>query len=99
MVKPDQEKWSKSLEKYLKNPSWKERYENAPSKECKDYWAYTFYYSAYFDPNAEDASDFEELKNYYYDRLSVEDWKYIRDNIGNSPFVVYINQRIKELSK
>ncbi len=97
MRKMDQEKERKSFEAFMKNPSWKRIYEGAPSTECKDYYRYSFYFSKYYDPDAEDASEFDKLQEYYYDKLSIQDWEYIKKNSGNSPFVGYCNERIAAL--
>ena len=97
MKKMDKKKEKASFESFMRNPSWKKIYEGSPSEECKDYWRYTFYNSKYYDPDAEDAGDFDDMRDFYYDRLSVEDWEYIKKFSGNSPFVGYIDQRIKKL--
>lgn len=97
MNKMDDKKEKKSFEAFMKNPAWKKRYEEAPTKECKDYYRFTFYFSKYYDPE-EDNGEFEEMRDYYYNQLSADDWKYIKGNTSG-PFVGYINQRIAELEK
>ena len=93
------QKEKESFEAFMENPYWKETYENAPSEECKDYWRFSFYLSEYYDPDAPEASDFLEMKAFYHDRLSIEDWKYIKKNSSCSPFRGYINNRIKQLQE
>ena len=97
-MKFDKEKMQKAFEAFMKNPAHKRIYENAPSEACKDYYKSEYYYSKYFDPNSEDVEEFVEMVKEPEKRLSVEDWEYIKDHVGNSPMVGYINKKIKELS-
>ena len=90
-------KMEKALEKALQNPFWKKQYENAPSEECKDYLRYTFYSSACFDPDAEDAEDFDKLQAEVESKLKAADWEYLKQIVPGSPFVGYCDQKIKEL--
>lgn len=99
MLKYDDEKMKKSIEKTMKNPYWKQQYENVPSKECKDYLEYMFYSSDYYDPDASDAADYSEKQAEVESKLKVEDWEYLKQMVPNSPFVGYCNQKIRELSK
>ena len=92
------EKMDKALEKALKNKSLKNVYEKAPSEECKDYLAYTFYSSEYYDPDVEDVETFDRIQDQVESRLAAEDWKYLKKLSPNSPFVGYCDQKIKELS-
>lgn len=98
MLEYDKSKMEKSIEKTMKHPYWKQQYEKAPSKECKDYLEYTFYSSDYYDPDAPDAADYAEKKAEIEGRLGVADWEYLKQMTPNSPFVGYCNQKIKELS-
>lgn len=95
----EKEKMDKAVEKALKRPYWKKLFDGAPSEECKDYIRYTFYASEYYDPDAEDATDFDKLREQVESRLKAEDWEYLKTVSPNSPFVGYCNQRIKELTK
>lgn len=94
----EKEKMEKAVEKATKHPYWKKMYENAPSEESKDYIRYTFYSSEYYDPDAEDAAEFDKLQEKVESALKAEDWEYLKGMSPNSPFVGYCNQRIKELS-
>lgn len=97
--KETKEKMDKALEKALKHPFWKKEYENAPSEECKDYLCYTYYSSAYYDPDAEDAKEFDELQAEVESELKVVDWEYLKQMTPGSPFVGYCDEKIAELSK
>ena len=63
-----------NLDEWLKNPSWKEYYDAAPSQKCRNYIKMDFYAS-----ETEEEEAFEEL-----DRLLKElgdyDLKYLYDN-------------------
>lgn len=99
MMGMDKEKEKKSFEAFMKNPSWKRIYDGAPSDACKEYYRYVFYSSKYYDPDAEDASEFDEMQEHYYGKLAIPDWEYIKKNAGNSPFVRYCDERIAALKK
>jgi len=95
----EKEKMEKAVQKALKHPYWKKMFEEAPSEESKDYIRYTFYSSEYYDPDAEDAADFDKLQEQVESKLNAEDWEYLKGMSPNSPFVGYCNQRIRELAK
>ena len=99
MAKIDNEKMEKALQAFMKNPAYKKIYDDAPSEECKKYYRYEFYYSKYFDPNADDVDEFIEMIKEPEKDLAVKDWEYLKDHAGTGPFVGYCNQKIKELSK
>lgn len=99
MLKYDKEKLKKAIEKYSANSHWGKQYENAPSKECKDYLEYTFYSSCYYDPDAENAKDFDELQEKIESKLSADDWKYLKGTTPNKQFGWFCEQQIKRLSK
>ena len=95
----DKKKMDEAFQRYMKNPAWKREYENAPSKECKEYLRYTYYSSQYYDPDADDAKDFDDLQQQVESKMNVQDWEYIKSTVGNSPFVAYCNKKIKELQQ
>ena len=94
----EKEKMEGAVEKALEHPYWKKQFEGAPSEESKDYIRYTFYFSKYYDPDAEDAESFDKLQEKVEEKLNAEDWEYLKGMSPNSPFVGYCNQKIKELS-
>lgn len=99
MAKIDKEKMEKAFQAFMKNPAYKKIYDNAPSEECKKYYRYEYYYSKYYDPEAEDADEFVEMIKEPEKDLSVEDWEYIKSKAGHNPFRAYCDQKIKELTK
>ncbi len=97
MAQVDKEKMNQAFEAFMKNPAWKKRYDDAPSEACKDYWKYIFYYSKFFDPDADDADEFDEIQEEYAKKLSLEDWEYMKVSTGNGPFRKVCNDKIREL--
>lgn len=94
----DKAKMEKALEAFMKNPHHKKVYEEAPSDECRDYYKAEYYYSKYYDPDAKDADEFIEMVKAPEEKLSIKDWQYLKEHVGNSPIIGYYNQKIKELS-
>ena len=98
-MKLDEKKMEKAFEAFMKNPAWKREYDNAPSEECKEYLRNSYYYSKYYDPDAGDADELMETIRKQEKKLSVDDWKYLRDRGGNSPFAGYCDEMIAALQK
>jgi len=99
MIKADKKKVEDALQKAIKNEFWKKQYENAPTDECKEFLKFSFYNSEYYDPDAEDAKDFDEYQEEVESKLNAEDWEYLKKMLPNSPFVGYCDSKIKELTK
>lgn len=91
----DKKKMQTAFEAFMANPSWKRYYEGAPSDACKRYIKFTWYRSKFDEPK--DPKEFIKLRDEHWDALSVEDWQYIMDNIGNSPFRKVCKEKIAKL--
>jgi len=78
-------------EEWIENPYWAKYYEEAPSKECKQYIALEFYYSDTEDEEAAEAMDKLEPK------LSLNDWKHLYAYCANNPRKGVIAKKIAEL--
>ncbi len=98
-MKIDEKKMEAAFQAYMKNPGWKAEYDKAPTEACKEHYRYKFYYSKYYSPDTEDANEFIEMLREQEKKLSIEDWEYLRDSCGNSPYKKVCNDRIKELEK
>lgn len=96
-MKFDEKKMEKAFEAFMKNPSHKSIYENAPSEECKRFYKSEYYFSKYYDPDSDDVEDFMKMVKEPEKDLSVEDWEYIRDHAGSGPFKKVCSDKIKEL--
>jgi len=93
MFKFNENKKKKAVSAFLKNPLYKEIYENVPSHECREYWEYIFYTSEYDDiPEKEEIP----VRDSIYDALSADDWKYIK-KYTNGPMLGVIDRYIKKL--
>ena len=93
----DKKKMESAFQLYMKNPSWRDYYNNAPSEDCKNYIRFGWYRSQYGEPK--DPEEFKKLRDLYWNKLSIKDWEYIRDHAGNSPFRKVCSDKIRELSK
>lgn len=80
-----------NLEKWLKNPDWREYYETAPSDRCRLMISVEFWESEYDPDKAADAV------RYLEEGLSAEDWKHLYRYCGNNPRKGYIHDRIMDL--
>ena len=94
-MKIEKEKWDSAFDEYMKNPSWENYYSNAPSEECKKYIRFNWFHSKYGEP--EDVEEYKKMREQFWEKLSIEDWKYIKEHVGNSPFRKICSQKIKEL--
>jgi len=96
-MKIDSEKWEAAFKSFTENPGWAAYYNNAPSDECKDYIKFTFYSSEYNEPK--DRDERKQLRDFFYSKLGVKDWKYIMDHAGNSPLRAVCQAYIDKLSQ
>ena len=80
-----------NLEKWLRNPFWREYYETAPSDLCRLVISVEFWESEYDSDTAADA-----IKN-LEKSLSLEDWKHLYRYCGNNPRKEYLHDRIMDL--
>ena len=83
----------KALDIYLKNDSWKEYYEKAPSDACRRAITGEFVRSLNRVYGAEYSKEVLEAP------LGLEDWKWLYRWCGSNPRKSYIAERIAELSK
>lgn len=81
-----------ALNRFLKNDSWREEYENAPTDKCKRYIALSFYWSTYLD-----ADDYKEEAESLKASFGLEDWKYLYRQSSPNPFKAFCKSRIREL--
>lgn len=81
-----------ALNRFLKNDSWREEYENAPTDKCKRYMALTFYWSIYFD-----ADDYKEEEEALKASFGLEDWKYLYRHSRPNPFKALCAKMIRKL--
>lgn len=80
-----------TLEKWLKNPAWREYYETAPSELCRLVISMEFWESEYESETAANAIKIME------ERLSADDWRHLYRYCGNNPRKEYIHDRIMDL--
>ena len=81
----------KLVQQWLKNPSWREYYEKAPSDKCREVIMLGFVYS-----DLETEEVLEELEAAEKE-LGLEDWQYLYRCCGNNPEKKRIHDRIVEL--
>ena len=94
----NQEKIDAAVEFFTgNNDFYKEKYEGAPSDECREKIALGFYFSTFWDEAHEDEEYFK-LRDEIESKLTLEDWKYLAKYQGNNPGMAKIMQKIKELS-
>ena len=91
----DKKKEKMAFEEYMKNPSWEKYYNGAPSEECKEYIRFGWYRSKFGEPT--DPDEYKKLRDSVWEKLSVEDWEYIMDHVGNSPFRKVCKEQIAKL--
>lgn len=84
---------NKALVDFIRNPHWKEYYEEAPSDVCKEYIKYEFLFSDTDEYEEKVAQVLRELE----DRFTVDDWKHLIKYCGNNPFKSRCRAKIKEL--
>ena len=94
----DKEKLDAAVEFFCQNDFWKQVYEEAPSDNCRKYYALHFYFSTFWDDAHEDEDYFRSCDE-TEDLLNLEDWKYLLKYQGNNPGVIKIRQKIRELSE
>lgn len=75
---------------YMDNPYWKEYYDTAPSKGCKDYIELNFTADAYDD------EEYKQKRIAIMDTLLYADWEHLYKYAGNNPFKSYCKQRMEE---
>lgn len=80
-----------ALDSFLKNDSWREEYENAPTDKCKRYIALTFYWSTF------DADDYKEEEAALKASFGLEDWKYLYIHSSPNPFKALCARMIRKL--
>ena len=83
----------KALATFLKNDSWREYYEKAPSDACRKAIEGEFVRSLY--PLHGEEYEKDTLESF----LSLEDWKWLYRWCANSPRKGFIAQRIRELGE
>ena len=82
-----------TLQDWLRNPSWKEYYDEAPSDRCREFIALEFYYSDTEDEKAAQEMDRIEAE------LNVEDLQHLAKYAGNNPRKAALLRRIETLQK
>lgn len=82
----------RALDSFLKNDSWREEYENAPTDKCKRYIALSFYWSTYFD-----ADDYKDEEESLKASFGLEDWRYLYCHSSPNPFKAFCKSKIREL--
>ena len=83
-------KYAEILNEWLKNPSWREYYEKAPSEKCREVIGLEFVYS-----ELETEEILEELEAAEKE-LALEDWQYLY-RYAHGPEKKRIHDRIVEL--
>ena len=86
-----QDDMEKTLVAWLKNPSWRKYYEEAPSEKCREVIALEFLYS-----DGEEEEVLERMER-LEEELEVEDWKYLYKYCGNNPRKKAIHDRIVKM--
>ncbi len=81
----------KALTVYLKNESWKEYYEKAPSDACRKAIEGEFVRSQYSEFGAEYGKEALESA------LDLADWQWLYKWCGNNPRKAFIAGKIREL--
>ena len=90
----------KAIGAFLKNESWRNEYENAPSDLCRQYYGLCFYYSAEAMKGHEDiANEISGVKSSVEQKLGLEDLRYLYKKWGNNPQKARFRKRIEELEK
>ena len=82
------------LGKWLRNPSWREYYEEAPSDRCRELIALEFMYSD--DAYDDDQEILGEMRR-VEETLGLADWQHLYRYCGNNPRKKIIHDRIVEL--
>ena len=69
------------FEAFMKNPSWKEIYDNAPTEFLKEYYKFEFN----TDPEYYKGSEEEYLKKLreFREKFTKEEWQYLIDTTEN----------------
>ena len=93
----DKKKEKIAFDAFMKNPSWERYYKNAPSEECREYIRFVWYGSKFDEPK--DPDEYKKLRDSVWGKLSVEDWEYIMDHVGNSPFRKICKENIDRLKR
>lgn len=89
----DAEAVRESLQEWLENPYWRQRYETAPTDKCKEYIALDYYYSDTEDDEVAEALDAMESE------LTLEDWKHLLRFTDPGPERGKILQMIQKLEQ
>ncbi len=84
------------LEKWLKNPAWREYYEQAPSEKCREFIALEFCYSEARCSDEESEEILREMRR-TEETLELADWKHLFRYCGNNPRKKTIHDRMAEL--
>lgn len=82
------------LRKWLRNPSWREYYEEAPSDRCRELITLEFMYSD--DAYDDDQEILREMRR-VEETLGLADWQHLYRYCGNNPRKKRIHDRIVEL--
>lgn len=86
----------KGFSTFMKNPYWKNVYENAPSEELKEYYRIRFEISPFV--MGDDYHDAEKEKRLKELSLSKEDIQYIQKYAGSGQARSYYEKAIQRLS-
>ena len=90
---PDRNKIRQNLQEWLKNPSWAEYYNNAPSARCREFIALEFWYSEYEDEEAGEIMD--EIEG----QMNAEELRHLMNYCGNNPRKGILARKIAEMEK
>ena len=82
-----------NLEEWLKNPSWAEYYNGAPSDRCREFIALEFYYSEYEEE--ETAEEMDRIEG----ELGIDDLRHLMAWCGNNPRKGTLARKIREMEK
>ena len=82
-----------NLREWLKNPSWAEYYNGAPSDRCREFIALEFYYSEYAD------GETAEEKDRIEEELGIDDLRHLMAWCGNNPRKGKLVRKIREMEE
>ena len=85
----------KTVRAWMKNPFWREYYEQAPSGKCRELIALEFRYS---DGDGDPEELLREM-GHAEAELGLEDWKHLFRYCGNNPRKKIIHDRIAEMAR
>ena len=89
----DRDEVREILEDTLRNPSWAEYYNGAPSDRCREFISLEFYYSEYEDDETGEAMD--EIE----ETLDIDDLRHLFKYCGHNPRKGVLALKIEEKEK